>query len=85
MRFAGFTPVLLSVFVRDFSIDDLIASAVDTRHRLAKAGETETPLTGHRSATKIDVTTYRDERPIETHSLRLIVLNIEPYINELYP
>lgn len=55
MRFAGFTPVLLSVFVRDFSIDDLIASAVDTRHRLAKAGETETPLTGHRSIKKVDV------------------------------
>jgi len=48
VRLAGFAPVLLSVFARGSSLDDLVASAVDTRHRLAKAGETETfktPLT----------------------------------------
>jgi hypothetical protein len=42
VRLAGFAPVLLSVFARGSSLDDLVASAVDTRHRLAEAGETET-------------------------------------------
>ena len=42
IRFTGFTPVLLSVFACGSSLDDLVASAVDARHRLARFGETVT-------------------------------------------
>jgi hypothetical protein len=34
VRFTGFAPVLLSVFACGSSLDDLVASAVDARHRL---------------------------------------------------
>ena len=47
-RLAVLTPVLLSVFACGSSLENLVASAVDARHRLAEAGETETfkaPLT----------------------------------------
>lgn len=42
VRFTGFAPVLLSVFACGSSLNDLVASAVDARHRLARFGETET-------------------------------------------
>ena len=41
VRLAVFAPVLLGVFASGSSLDNLIALAVDTRHRLAEAGETE--------------------------------------------
>jgi hypothetical protein len=40
--FAGFTPVLLSVLTGRSSVDNRVTLAVDTRHRLAEPGETET-------------------------------------------
>jgi hypothetical protein len=39
---AGLAPVLLSVLAGGSSLDDLITLAMDARHRLAEAGETET-------------------------------------------
>jgi hypothetical protein len=39
---AGFTPVLLSVLAGRSSVDNRVTLAVDTRHRLAEPGETET-------------------------------------------
>ena len=35
-------PVLLGVFVGRSSVDNAVTLAVDTRHRLAESGETET-------------------------------------------
>ena len=52
VRFTGFAPVLLSVFACGSSLDDLVASAVDARHRLAEAGETETFKTCSRDGRK---------------------------------
>jgi len=40
--FAVLTPVLLGVLAGGSSLDDFITTAVDTRHRLAETGETET-------------------------------------------
>jgi hypothetical protein len=41
VRLAVLTPVLLSVFACGSSLDNLVTSAVKTRHRLAETGETE--------------------------------------------
>ena len=40
--FAGFAPVLLSVLAGRSSVDNRVTLAVNTRHRLAEPGETET-------------------------------------------
>ena len=49
VRFTFFAPVLLGVFASGSSLDYLIALAVDTGHRLAEAGETETLKTSFSS------------------------------------
>ena len=38
----GLASVLLSVLARGSSLDDLVTLAMNARHRLAEAGETET-------------------------------------------
>jgi len=40
--FAGLAPVLLSVLTGRCSVDNRVTLAVNTRHRLAETGETET-------------------------------------------
>jgi len=42
VRFALFAPVLLCVFTRGTALDNFFTLVMNTRHRLAEAGETET-------------------------------------------
>jgi hypothetical protein len=42
IRFALFAPVLLCVLTSRTALDNVFTLAMDTRHRLAEAGETET-------------------------------------------
>jgi hypothetical protein len=42
LRLALFAPVLLCVFAGSAALDNVLTLAMDTRHCLAEAGETET-------------------------------------------